>query len=448
MQIKKNTFPKYTSTKTKKEKLSTLEKKFEHELNETQKKELSLVCESLTKLGLLSEKHFAELKKNVHYLFKQLTSKRNERYENYLNQDKFLYAYAYYYLPWNAYKLIKLFLHLNVSELLAEKDKQKEMRLSEEKSVSDKKGGLEKKSELTFLDFGAGPLTIMIALWIAEPKLRARKITWYCSDLSGKALELGEKIFSYLASQNKRNAKNWTIKKLSSSFGEKLNFKADVYFSANMFNEFLNVNNENFLTETYKATEHIKNYLNDESFALIIEPGNPQGGKILSTIRMEFLDKKFFVLSPCTHCENCPMINAKTTLRQSPKNTFTFAKDKWCHFTFRNSQNIKSLDDISKNVNLEKEAVSLSYLLVSRNQRASIKLEKDFLRVRIVSDIIKLAQNYLGRYACSNLGFLLLKSTNHNSIKGMHSGTIFRISKKAFRGFELDRKSAARLIEI
>lgn len=431
--VQKNIPVKKAPKHTKRGDTIVLEKKFEHMLNETQIKELSVVAEVLRAPGILSEKHFADLKKNVRYLFKQLTSERSERYENYLNQDATLYAYSYYYLPWNCYKLIKLFLHVHISELLA------------------RNAGTEKNrdhTELSFADFGSGPLTLVIALWIAEPKLRAKKINWYCYDLSAKALDLGEKIFTELAKRNKRNAENWTIKKIPASFYEKQNKKYDAYFSANMLNEFINERSENFSREIFKAAQQITNCLAENAFALIVEPGNPQGGKIIGSIRTEFLHKNFFVLSPCSHEKNCPLLEQRHGESDNvAKNNFTAAKGKWCHFTFKNSESIGTLDEISQSVNLAKEAVAFSYLFISNGIQKRAE-KKSGISVRILSDMIKLPNGFTGRYACSALGFLLLKSNKHALIKGMHSGNVFRINPACFTRFEHDRKSGARIVEL
>ena len=98
-----------------------LDKKFSKDLNEVQASLLSSLPDLLQNSAKISEKHFAQIKRTVHDLFKRLTSERNLRYANYLNSDAFVFAYAYYYLPWNCYKLTKLFLHLNISELVAKK---------------------------------------------------------------------------------------------------------------------------------------------------------------------------------------------------------------------------------------------------------------------------------------------------------------------------------------
>lgn len=407
----------------------TLEKKFENKLTQTQIHELEIISESLRLTGMLSEKNFTSMKKNVFSLFKQLTSERKERYANYLNQDKLLSAYIFYYLPWNCYKLVKLFLHLNISEVLKKFD----------------------KPELTFIDFGAGPLTVLIALWIAEPKLRAKKITWYCFDLSTKILDLGEKIFKLLANENRHNAKNWTIKKLNKKFGEIKNLKCDFYFSANMFNEFLDFNSENFFRETFNVTQIINSYLTEKAFALVVEPGNPQGGKIITNLRTHFLDKNFSILSPCTQGKNCPMQKSqidKTKSNFNVEDSFSFAKRKWCHFSFKNSNDIKQLSAISEIVKLPKESITLSYLFVAKARINKTMEHKSFVRIRVISNIIKLPQYTFGRYACSEFGFLLLKSKNKTLIKGMHSGNIFKLPCSFFINNLHDKKTGAKVIEV
>lgn len=434
---------------TKKEKLFHLNKRFEKDLNETQVDLISSIPEILLDVSKISEKHFAQIKKNVFELFKQLTSERSERYANYLNSDAFVFAYAYYYLPWNCYKLVKLFLHLSLAELLAEKNKEEENKID----------------ELVFADFGAGPLTTMLALWIAEPKLRAKKIVWYCFDISNKVLDLGEKIFKALENKNKKNAWNWTIKKIQASFGIKQsedaigeNIKPDFYFSCNMFNEFINPNSEKFLDDVFFATERIEKYLGENSFALIVEPGNPQGGKIISAFRQQFLQTGFAVSSPCTHSKPCPLdenlarIFFETNLagKKIQDKDYSFARGKWCHFIFSAKENIESLNTLSEKVNLPKEKIALAYLLVSKNKMFNSQNEKknaDTLQVRIISEMIKL-RGAFGRYACSEHGFVLLKTENKNTLKGFRSGDIISLNKTLFKNSEFDRKTKAKIVQI
>lgn len=432
---------------SKKEKLFSFDKRFEKNLNKVQISLLSSIPKILMDVSKISEKHFAQIKKNVFDLFKQLTSERSERYVNYLNSDAFVFAYAYYYLPWNSYKLVKLFLHLSLSELLAEKNKEDE----------------NKSEELIFADFGAGPLTTMIALWIAEPKLRAKKITWYCFDFSAKVLDLGEKIFNALENKNKKNAGNWTIKKIQTSFGSNQSeetigesVKLDFYFSCNMFNEFINPNSEKFLDEIFFASQTIKNYLSENSLALIVEPGNPQGGKIISSFRQQFLQNDFALISPCTHSAFCPLDENLARMffetKQQGKNfknkDFSFVRGKWCHFIFSAKENIESLNKLSEKVNLPKEKMALSYLLVSKNETTSLNNDKkntDVLQVRIISELIKL-RNAFGRYACSEYGFLLLQTKNKNTLKGFNSGDIIKLNKSLFKKTEIDRKTKTKVV--
>lgn len=420
-----------------------LDKKFSKDLNEVQASLLSSLPDLLQKSAKISEKHFAQIKRTVHDLFKRLTSERNLRYVNYLNSDAFVFAYAYYYLPWNCYKLTKLFLHLNISELVAKKNKR---GASEHNDVVD--------DELIFVDFGSGPLTLPIALWIAEPKLRAKKITWYCFDLSNKILDLGEKIFHEFENQNKRNAGNWTIHKIQSPFGEKSterffseHKRADFYFSCNMFNEFLNQNAENFFEETYRAVQVIRSYLSEDSYALIIEPGNPQGGKIIENMRAHFLEKNFSVLSPCVHCKTCPLTDVHfVSHSDKSKNTFTFARGKWCHFIFSAREQLESLKILSENVKLPKEKIALSYILTSRKETIFSKREASTFRAVIISELIKLRNGDVGRYACSENGFLLLRNAIPNFLKGLNFGDTITLNKKLLKDFVQDKKTGARII--
>lgn len=388
-----------------------VKKIFEKKLSLQQIKELARLPDLIKNSLHISQNHFAKIRSSVQELFQALTVQRSKRHIHYLNTDKMLVAYAYYYLPWNCYKLVKLFLHLNADELLIK---------------------LSVGNDLNFLDFGSGPLTVVSALWIAYPKLRAKKITWYCYDVSMHALDLGEEIFHRLESLNKKNAGNWQIKKIAKEFGTPSDLRFDFYFSANMFNEFIDTTDEHFVSEITKAQKAIRDYLTQHGTALIVEPGTPHGGKIIENLRELFYLEKVSTLSPCTHNKPCPLLREYS----SPQ------KSKWCNFTFKNVNEIPELTRLSEAMQLPKETLALSYLLVSKNEKVPMH-SKNIMR--IMSDGMRLPNNATGWYACSDYGFVLLKS-QHNKL--LTAGDIIELAANKLSLNFHDKKTKAPIINI
>ena len=92
----------------------------------------------------LNKKQKGQMIKNVRILFEELTLDRKSKNVDYLSDPTRLSAYIYYYLWWNLYRLVRLFNALKIDI----KD-------------GDVVG-----------DFGCGPLTIMMALWISKPHFK------------------------------------------------------------------------------------------------------------------------------------------------------------------------------------------------------------------------------------------------------------------------------------
>ena len=153
------------------------------------------------------------LPQHIHTLFHELTDERSSRKTHYLNDPVKLSAYAHYYVWWNLVRLTKLLQNLDI-------------RLDDRDYVAD---------------FGSGPLTFVCALWIAKPELRKKRLTWYCVDISNKALSFGEELFlalcAYTGKTNGNGESPWTIKKVCGAFGTVLSEKVSLVTEANMFNE-------------------------------------------------------------------------------------------------------------------------------------------------------------------------------------------------------------------
>ena len=100
-----------------------------------------------------------------------------------MNDNIQLSSYVRYYTWWNLVRLTRLFSNLP-EELFP-------------------------KKESICLDFGTGPLTLIIALWLARPELRKLKLTWYCLDVSANSMSLGEDIYLSVAARS--NEEPWNL---------------------------------------------------------------------------------------------------------------------------------------------------------------------------------------------------------------------------------------------
>ncbi|UTC64582.1 hypothetical protein E4O00_12620 [Treponema sp. OMZ 788] len=382
----------------------------------------------------LSSKQTASIPKDIRILFHELTNERSSRKVNYLNNPVKLTAYIYHYMWWNLVRISKLIGNLD----------------------------FDLKDGDVIADFGCGPMTLMCAFWIAKPELRAKKLHWYCADISGKALAAGEALFNSLVdftNQSKHGIEqvsNWKLTKLNGSFGLPLKEKVKLFVSANMFNEIFWDSSIKVEGEAERAAKTILHYLQKDGAALVIEPGIPLAGEFISALRKNFIEKKCGILSPCPHSEICPIPGKKAFEKSDVK--YPIASDKWCHFSFYADDAPSKLVELSEAAKLEKTRASLSFIYCraeklkqeSESGRADHADSKKEFLARISSEIIKLGEGKIGRYACSEKGFLLLteKKGARSKLKEYVDGTLIKIENEKINRFFHDRKTGALIIQV
>ncbi|UTC83959.1 small ribosomal subunit Rsm22 family protein [Treponema denticola] len=377
----------------------------------------------------LSSKQAASVPKDIRILFHELTNERGSRKVNYLNNPVKLTSYIYHYMWWNLVRISKLIGNLD----------------------------FDLKDGDIIADFGCGPMTLMCAFWIAKPELRSKKLHWYCADISGKALAAGEALFNSLFAFTNQNTKvaqtsNWKLTKLNGSFGLPLKEKVNLFVSANMFNEIFWDSSIKIEGEAERAAKTIRHYLQNDGAALIIEPGIPLAGEFVSALRKNFIEKKYKIISPCPHVEICPIPGKKTAEQKNIK--YPIASDKWCHFSFYADDAPPKLVELSEAARLEKTRASLSFIYCKGEENKekpgeSKNEKKDFL-ARISSEIIKLGDGKIGRYACSEKGFLLLteKKGSWSKLKEYVDGSLIKIEDEKINRFFHDRKTGALIIRV
>ena len=370
------------------------------------------------------------LPQHIHTLFHELTDERSSRKTHYLNDPVKLSAYTHYYVWWNLVRLTKLLQNLDI-------------RLDDGDYAAD---------------FGSGPLTFVCALWIAKPELRKKRLTWYCVDISNKALSFGEELFlalcAYTGKKNDNGEVPWTVKKVCGAFGTVLSEKVSLVTEANMFNEiFWNspLSLDDHAEKTYRTVMH---YLKPAGSVLFIEPGIPLAGEFLSLLRTEFLAAGFSVYAPCPHDGACCFPNR---LPQTGTTKTPIAFHKWCHFTFETHDSPENLLRLSEASHLGKERASLSFLygaktvttLTDKVRSAGSELLAG-IPVRICSDIIKPDPQTIGRYACSEKGFMLITGHAYKEsvLNTAVSGALLILPKESVRLHQRDKKTHALLVEV
>ena len=367
------------------------------------------------------------LPQHIHTLFHELTDERSSRKTHYLNDPVKLSAYTHYYVWWNLVRLTKLLQNLDI-------------RLDDGDYAAD---------------FGSGPLTFVCALWIAKPELRKKRLTWYCVDISNKALSFGEDLLlalcAYTGKKNNNGEIPWTVKKVCGAFGTALSEKVSLVTEANMFNEIFWNSPLSLDDQAEKTSRTVMHYLKPNGAVLFIEPGIPLAGEFLSLLRTEFLAAGFSVYAPCPHAGVCCFPNRP--LQGGTKTPIAFHK--WCHFTFETHDSPENLLRLSEASHLGKERASLSFLYGTLSSSAissgTAKREaSNGIPVRICSDIIKPDPHTIGRYACSEKGFMFITGHAYKEsvLNTAVSGTLLVLPEASVKLNQRDKKTHALLVEV
>ncbi len=396
------------------------------------------------------------LPQHIHTLFHELTDERGTRKTHYLNDPVKLSAYAHYYVWWNLVRLTKLLQNLDI-------------RFDDGDYA---------------VDFGSGPLTFVCALWIAKPELRQKRLTWYCVDISNKALSFGEELFLALCAYTgtKKNDEEipWTVKKVGGTFGTALSEKVSLVTEANMFNEVFWNSPLSLDEQAEKTYRTVTQYLKPSGSVLFIEPGIPLAGEFLTLMRSLLLQDGFSIQSPCPHSGECCLPNRR---QRGAAARIPVAYNKWCHFTFETHDSPKKLLQLSEDSKLGKERASLSFLygvpastqgihqepaMYGTNYNRKVTQYTDSkstdtmtkrttdaahttgIPVRICSDIIKLDSQTIGRYACSEKGFMLITSHAYKEsvLNTVLSGTLLMLPENVVQPHLRDKKTNALLVAL
>ena len=368
----------------------------------------------------LSSRQLLRLPENIRDVSHLLTDQRGGRRMGYLNDTVALSAYMRYFQWWNLLRLTRLFAGLKPSQL----------------NVPD--NGI-------CLDIGCGPLTVPIALWLARPDLREKKLTWYCLDHSQTALSLGEELYLAIAARSiadlaseQKSLEPWRIIRVKGELGEPVRQRAHLVTAANVFNEVVEESGKPPEFTAKRAADIIMHYKDSAAQVLVVEPGTPPAVRFLTAFRGALARKGLNVVSPCPKgmewtegtaegkgCA-CPMDGGRG--------------NKWCHFTFSTENAPEKLQKLSSRAGLPKERASLAFVLASSSASKSATKENQ-LEIRVISEPIKLPGERTGHYGCSRLGLVLVESTTRLS-----PGQLLHVQEPSSP--RRDKKSGALVIKL
>ena len=401
------------------------------------RKALEILPSLIDKVFPLPSRFRAALPRDVAELSRLLTSGREDRSGSYLGKPALLSAYLRFFLPWNIYRLSRLFSFLP----------------------------LELKAGDAINDFGSGPLTMAASLWISRSDLRGIPLEFRCIDKTAAVLEAGKKFFDALTAAlppagkeaiDKEAACPWTIRTIRGELQARANrnkgpkksggLSVEIRGKSAALSTAINIYNEIFWNFSPFDTEGLELFAENQArllsalteisgSVLVVEPGIPRSGEFISLLRDALIREGRAPISPCPHRGRCPFPGS--------------GKAKWCHFAFDTEDAPKELHKLSAAARIPKERAVLSFLLAGP-AAPSILNSKGPIKTRVISDSFRLgadggnksASDLWGRYGCSERGLVLVTGSREN-LEKTQSGAL---EEFIFNG-KIDAKSGAYMAE-
>ncbi|MDR1398375.1 MAG: rRNA methyltransferase [Treponema sp.] len=348
----------------------------------------------------------AGLPRDVATLSSLLTFSRGDRSGAYLGKAPLLSAYLRYFMPWNVYRLCRLLPNLPIT-------------LNDGDSI---------------VDLGSGPLTLPIALWIARPELRTRRLELRCLDQTGAALDAGKKLIDALSG----GSSTWTIRLIRAPLGAELRGPKPALVTAiNVFNElFWGIAHGQTAALTAFVERNVRlltSLTTEDASVLVVEPGIPQSGAFIAMLRAAFIKRGRMPCAPCPHVERCPCSD----------DGLNHGKAKWCHFAFDTSDAPKPLLRLSDAAGIPKERATMSFLMTGKPEHTS-----EGFMTRVISDAFPVGAPLYGRYACSARGLVLLTGIR-TALEQLPSGALLCLDPPDERvPLARDPKSHALVVKI
>ena len=368
-----------------------------------------------------------------------LTTDRADLSLPYWTTPRLTSAYLRYFLPWNLIRLLPLLPSLPLTL-----------------PASDPTAREAESKRPLIVDLGSGPFTLPLALWLGRPDFRAAPITLVCADTAPHPLHLGRDIFEALRRELDPSSP-WEVHALRAPLGQalhRLRSRPWLISAGNVLNELEEKSRRPgaWQDKISAFAQEAARILLPGGFLFGLEPGTRQGAKLIRALREtamygalpgfpddgfgddfedDFSDNdtdvsrtrntsafdddsdtsdeqrideqaenipRLIPLSPCPHAEHCPMDRPGTSA--------------WCHVNAPASDAPGELRTLSRRAGLDKDSVSLSFLLLHKpgeNEVSGPAPRPGTLPARLLSEPFILP-DYPGRarYACTPRGLALV----------------------------------------
>lgn len=416
-------------------------------LTAVREENFALLHTALNAVLPLKKAHREELPRNIITLSRLLTENRADLRSPYWAKPALTSAYVHYFLPWNVYRLSRLLAGLQLPEPC---------------------------DGHFVLDVGSGPLTMPLALWLANPAWREKRLQLVACDCAGHPLHIGRDLLVRLAREE--GVEPWDIHLVQAPILQALRScqpmlkkgqKPLLVTAANVLNELPFPKRARFEDEEeseedlyYSRFEDVVSSVGyllrkgpDNARALFVEPGTRLGGLTLMRLRSMILEQGLEVHGPCPHQEPCPLLQEMDFASETSR----IAGKTWCHATFAPQGAPDWLEGLTAETGFARESLSLSWLEVGREQEApehagqaeqgGEKTEqgrsRSAIEARVISNAFSVPDLGRCRYACSQLGLLLLAGA-----EDIPDGASLTLDVNDIGAARKDRRSGARILRL
>jgi hypothetical protein len=362
---------------------------------------MQALLDSIKRVRPLDRRRERELPGDVRDLWAGLTRERDYRRPAYLSSPAALSAYLRYFLPWNVYRYLRLLPQLDLGFL---------------------------ETQPSMADFGAGPLSLGIALWLAFPGLRGRPLELRALDRVPSALDAGQEILADLAMNIEGKLPSWKIVPLRQGADRPLRGLHALSAAAYFLSELDQGRPLPARERAAHAARILSSPLSPRGRLLVIDSGDARAASMLSALRAELIAQGWSILSPCPHHEPCPMPghfiqdkaggrDGQALVRSSDGRAMTLARGKrpWCHFAFEPLGVPAGLETLSARAGLPKARASLSFIFARKPGPGAEAIDKpedaegQAETLRIVSESMPDPEGGRMHYCCGRKGYSLLR---------------------------------------
>jgi hypothetical protein len=258
-----------------------------------------------------------------------------------------------------------------------------------------------------------------------------------------RVAETGLTILNNLA-MRAGNQLAWTVETRKATFPHLGSEDQSEHFklitAANVFNESFWNNKQVLSDRAGELAGQLSSRLIPGGRILVVEPGDPRSGAMLSALRESIILRGGQAVAPCPHQAACPMsgVFLSAALRKEKPDTKSGPVDRvaglkaareaaakrvfpippvvtahgrskapWCHFVLDRSAAPARLATFSETAGLPKDRLIASWLYAEPLSLA--RQDNQTPAIRIISDPFRLGDSSQGRYACCRTGYTLVK---------------------------------------